>query len=147
MCVCVSLQVIQAHVLPGTITFNSISAELEANDTYTVTSLQGYEWTFALADGGKLVDAGNSSATGISNGTYPVLVDNHNITADGFFNIEADIRKVAEWCAAACITYLHLLCMHAPWCCLQRRQCQISTPGSCHEVRRVVRFGFICLPC
>lgn len=99
---------LQAHVLPGTITFTSITAALEDNATYTVTSLQGYEWTFALAEGeGILVDAGNSSANS-TGGTYPVLIDNHNLTDSGFFNIKTDLRLVPDWCA--CLACLHSAC-------------------------------------
>lgn len=95
------MQVLQAHVLPGTLTFTGIVAEVEANGPYTVESLQGYEWTFALALAGELLDAGNTTgnATGDAGEPYPVLLDNHNITESGFFEIMADIRESADWCA------------------------------------------------
>jgi len=93
------LQVVRAHILPGTITFTSIMEALEATGTYTVESLQGYEWTFAFAVAGELV---NASSNGTEGTPYPVLLDNHNLTEPGFFDFKPDISDAqGQWYAAA----------------------------------------------
>eukprot|EP00892_Ulva_mutabilis_P010401 jgi/Ulvmu1/7733/UM039_0040.1 len=101
-------EVVRAHIIPGTLTFVNIVAALEDNGTYAVTSLQGYKWVFALASGGELVEDGaavpaiapadGNTPDAASGGTYPVLLDNHNITTRGFFDIQADISGAQGQC-------------------------------------------------
>lgn len=85
MTVSFDVQIIRAHLIPGTLTYHDIQQQVQTGGHAAYTSLQGLPWSFSW----RMNVAGT--------GGYLVLDDLYLVTYDrGFLDVEGDILNTAK---------------------------------------------------
>jgi hypothetical protein len=81
------MQIVRAHLIPGTLTWTELQKRINANKTTSYTSLEGFVW--------KLKNVGEPGKE------YPVVDDKTNTTGVGYYNIQVDGNAIdaGVWCA------------------------------------------------
>jgi hypothetical protein len=82
-----AMQIVRAHLIPGTLTWTELQKRINSNKTTSYTSLEGFVW--------KLKNVGEPGKE------YPVVDDKTNRTGVGYYNIQVDGNAIdaGVWCA------------------------------------------------